>query len=262
METKLYIIISASCMSQMEVPFLMNNSPDLFGDSDPDDSWATYQLNDEEIDHEPGIFGKVRVHDDYWNIDYNDEYKKLYNFNVRNSMEISESNLDDMLKLANSLDKPIALLSHAHNVQQVMSWSKDKPVTVVQLLLDRWERDIEMWAMREYNDLMQDDRNANYSDYNHSETDLDVIVDAYVSQVKMSNALCESGLYDICIRQSQWQTLAGLYDFWDDLDIESPSVEWIQKYYESFFKKQEFNETLLTQLREKYEAHEEYHAIV
>ena len=64
----LYLICSHSCMSQMEVPFLLNNSPNLWGSCDPDENWAEYDLPqlDTSIDCEPGPFGSVRVHDDYW----------------------------------------------------------------------------------------------------------------------------------------------------------------------------------------------------
>ena len=50
----LYLICSHSCMSQMEVPYLLNNSPMLHGESQAGEHWASYELNGKQVDHEPG----------------------------------------------------------------------------------------------------------------------------------------------------------------------------------------------------------------
>ena len=57
----LYLVVSRSCINQMEIPYLLNNSPDLHGESSPGQHWAGYELDGNPIDHEPGPLGKVRV---------------------------------------------------------------------------------------------------------------------------------------------------------------------------------------------------------
>ena len=159
----LYLICSHSCLSQMEVPYLLNNSPMLHGESQAGEHWASYELDGKEVDHEPGPLGKIRVHDDYWNI--SDEDREWYNYDVRNTMEISTEQLDGLLNLVK--DKSIAVLLHAQNYEDIWKWSRNLPVMMIRTSVDSWDGDIVSWAAREYNYLMEDDRNANYSDDDH-----------------------------------------------------------------------------------------------
>ena len=49
---------------------MLNNSPDLHGTSFTGEHWATYELDGKSQQiFERGILGKIRVHDDYWNIE-------------------------------------------------------------------------------------------------------------------------------------------------------------------------------------------------
>ena len=107
----LYLICSHSCLSQMEVPYLLNNSPMLHGESQAGEHWASYELDGKEVDHEPGPLGKIRVHDDYWNI--SDEDREWYNYDIRNTMEISTEQLDGLLNLIKDKDdlKSVAAFS-------------------------------------------------------------------------------------------------------------------------------------------------------
>lgn len=254
MISKLYLICSHSCMSQMEIPFLLNNSPDVRESIDPDSCWATYELNNIEIDHEPGIFGKVRVHDDYWNID--DDGREFYNYEVRNTMHITSDQLDGLYTLYTQRGT-IALLLHAHNTDDIMRWAKDKQVMVITTAIGHWERDIELWAMREFNYLMEDDRNANYSDEDHSTRDLDQIVDAFIHRMHVDKEWRERDS-DVLLYQTEWQRIPDIYNLWSKVGLTPPPKEWIDKYIETFYNKQQFETSLLYDLREVYEAHDEY----
>ena len=216
----LYLICSHSCLSQMEVPYLLNNSPMLHGESQAGEHWATYELDGKEIDHEPGQLGKIRVHDDYWNI--SEEDKEWYNYDVRNTMEISTEQLDGLLNLIK--DKNIAVLLHAQNYQDIWKWSRNLPVIMIRTSVDNWDGDIVSWAAREYNYLMEDDRNANYSNDDHSWPGVETIVDNFISK----------------------KTL------WDSVGIEEPDQEWIHKYYDDFQSHQEIDRELAKELTDAY----------
>ena len=49
----LYLICSHSCLSQMEIPYLLNNSPMLHGESQAGEHWASYELDGKEVDLTP-----------------------------------------------------------------------------------------------------------------------------------------------------------------------------------------------------------------
>lgn len=238
-------------MSQMEIPFLINSSPDLGGPHDYEDHWATYELNGESIDHEPGIFGKVRVHDDYWNIDHDE--REYYNFEIRNNMYITTDQLDKMRQLAH-IKQGISLLSHCavDNVKVVMDWAEDKDdVCVITTAIGTWERDIELWAMREFNFLMEDDRNANYSKADHSLTDIHDVLVAYRHRIDV-DMQWRNEPSDVLLYQTDWQTLQGLKGMYSKLGISAPSNIWLENYLNNFYSKQEFNEELLMELAQEW----------
>ena len=248
----LYLICSHSCLSQMEVPYLLNNSPMLHGESQAGEHWATYELDGKEIDHEPGQLGKIRVHDDYWNI--SDEDREWYNYNVRNTIEISTEQLDGLLNLIK--DKSISVLLHAQNYQDIWKWSRNLPVIMIRTSVDNWDGDIVSWAAREYNYLMEDDVNANYSDDDHSWPGVETIVDNFISKKKFNNGVYnETEPYnhgDISLYQSQWSTITGLKTLWDSVGIEAPDQEWIHKYYDDFQSHQEIDRALAKELTDAY----------
>ena len=243
----LYLICSHSCMSQMEIPYLLNNSPMLHGDSQVGEHWAGYELNGEQIDHEPGPLGKIRVHDDYWNI--SDEDNKWYNYDVRNTMSITTEQLDGLLNLVT--DKSISVLLHAQNYEDIWKWSRSHPVLLVRTAIDEWDGNIVSWAAREYNYLMEDDYNNNHSEYNHAWPGIEEIVDQYVAKIKYNNEIRDVES-DIILNQSQWSTLEGLNTLWNIVGIDAPDQAWIQQYYDDFQNHQEINKELAKELTDAY----------
>lgn len=243
----LYLVCSHSCMSQMEIPYLLNNSPMLHGTSQAGEHWATYELNGEKVDHEPGKLGKIRVHDDYWNI--SDEDTQWYNYDVRNTMNITSDQLDGLLNLIK--DKSIAVLLHAQNYRDIWKWSRELPVVIIRTRIDEWDGNIVTWAAREYNYLMEDDRNANYSGDDHTWPGTQTIVDNFKSKVEFNNDIgdCEG---DIILNQSQWLTISGLDTLWDTVGIDSPDQNWIHQYYEDYQNHQEINTELAKELTDAY----------
>jgi hypothetical protein len=231
----------------MEVPYLLNNSPMLHGESQAGEHWASYELDGQEIDHEPGNLGKIRVHDDYWNISEQD--KQWYNYNVRNTMNISNDQLDGLLNLIET--KSIAVLLHAQNYNDIWKWSRGIPVILIRTKIDEWEGNIVSWAAREYNYLMEDDRNANYSNDDHTWKPTEEIVDNFIAKKQFNNEIDEdSG--DIILSQSQWSTIDGLNTLWDTVGIDSPDQNWIHQYYEDFQNHQEINQELAKEITDAY----------
>ena len=245
----LYLICSHSCISQMEVPYLLNNSPMLHGESQAGEHWASYELNGKQVDHEPGELGKIRVHDDYWNI--SDEDKEWYNYDVRNAMSISKEQLNGLLKLIEN--KSISVLLHAQNYKDIWRWSRGLPVLLIRTAIDEWDGNIVSWAAREYNYLMEDDSNNNHSGYDHTWPGVDTIVNEYNSK-KIYNNNIDEVEGDIILNQSQWSTLEGLNTLWNTVGIETPDQNWIHQYYEDFQNHQEIETELAKELTDAYNA--------
>ena len=245
----LYLVCSHSCLAQMEIPYLLNNSPDLHGESKAGDHYATYNLNNESIDHEPGILGKVRCHDDYWNL--TDQDKEYYNFEVRNELEIREDQLDALLNIVQ--DKSIALLLHAHNINDIWKWSRNKYVVVINASIGNWDMDIENWAMREYNYIMEDDRNANYSNQDHSWPGSKQVVQDFIHKKNIDREW-SSHMCDVALQQADWMQSPDIYNLWEKVGIESPSKQWIDSYLQDIKSKQEYNTELLNELRLEYDS--------
>jgi len=247
----LYLIISPSCLSQMEIPYLLNNSPDFFGEQPHNEHWATYELNGKEVDGEHGYFGTVRVHDDYWNID--DEDKAYYNFNIRNSMHLSRENFEGLLHFVHKYEN-IALLLHATNVEEIFSWTQGLPIIVIGAYMGSWRNDLEYWAMREFNDIMEDDVNANYSEDNHNFPGIEGVVDAFEQKQRADDAWYRKllGNCNALMEQEHWQRLERIHDIYSRFEITPPSSRWIQDYFTTFQNKQEYNIEALTELRNEY----------
>lgn len=246
----LYLVCSHSCMNQMEIPYLLNNSPDLHGNSQAGEHYASYELNGDPIDHEPGPLGKVRVHDDYWNL--TDQDRQWYNFEVRNTLEITTEQLDGLLNIIE--DKSIALLLHAHNHQDIWAWSRAKPVIVINTIITDWEDNIETWAPREYNYLMEDDRNANYSGADHRWPGCEAVATAFVARMHLDREDCNRQA-DRVIKQPQWMRAPEIYTLWDTVGITPPAKEWIDAYLDDYQQHQEYNLDLLAELRLAYDSH-------
>ena len=245
----LYLVCSRSCMAQMEIPYLLNNSPELHGDSKAGDHYATYQLDGKHIDHEPGILGTVRCHDDYWNL--SDEDTKYYNFEIRNELEIREDQLDELLNIIKN--KSVALLLHARNYKFIWKWSRNKPVIIINTIFGDWDMNIENWAMREYNDIMEDDRNANYSGVDHTWPGYEEVAQQFITQKNIDKDILEIDS-DILLEQADWMQVPNIYNLWDKVKITAPDKEWIDAYLKDIKSKQEYNLSMLDELRIKYDS--------
>lgn len=243
----LYLVCSHSCMNQMEIPYLLNNSPELHGESHPGQHYATYELNGKTIDHEPGPLGKIRVHDDYWNLEPAD--RQWYNYEIRNTLEISNEQLDGLLNIIEN--KSIALLLHAQNYKDIWQWSRSRPVIIIRTVIGDWEDNIVSWAAREYNYVMEDDANSNYSGYDHKWPGVDEIVKQFKHRLKIDNEIDDD--YDHLITQSQWMTLDNLPTLWETIGIEKPDQNWIYQYYEDYQNHQEINKELAQELKDAYQ---------
>ncbi len=246
----LYLICSHSCIAQMEIAYLFNNSPELYGESKAGENYATYQLNGKDIDHEPGILGKVRCHDDYWNLD--DYEKQYYNFEVRNTLEIRDDQLDGLLNI--SKNKSVALLLHAHNTKDIWKWSRSNFAVVVNATIGEWDMNIENWAMREYNDIMEDDRNANYSEQDHVFPGVQQIASNFIQKMYIDKLWKERNNYDFAIEQKDWMTTPDIYNLWEKVGLIPPSKEWIDEYLKDIKSRQEYNTQLLNDIRVEYDS--------
>jgi hypothetical protein len=219
----------------------------LHGESQAGEHWASYELDGKEIDHEPGELGKIRVHDDYWNI--SDVDNQWYNYNVRNTMNISNDQLDGLLNLIET--KSIAVLLHAQNYKDIWKWSRGIPVIMIRTRIDEWDGNIVSWAAREYNYLMEDERNANYSKDDHAWQSTETIVSNFNAKKQFNNEINDDE-GDITLNQSQWSTLDGLNTLWDTVGIDSPDQNWIHQYYEDFQNHQEINKELAKEITDAY----------
>lgn len=245
----LYLVCSRSCMAQMEIPYLLNNSPELHGTSSAGEHYATYQLDGNNIDHEPGILGTVRCHDDYWNL--SEEDSKYYNFEIRNELEIREDQLDELLNIVQ--DKSIALLLHAQNYKFIWKWSRNKPVIIINTIIGDWDMDIENWAMREYNDIMEDDRNANYSGVDHTWPGCKEVAQNFLKQKNIDKDILELES-DVLLTQADWMQASQIYKLWDKVKLMPPEKEWISAYIQDIKSKQQYNTELLSELRVEYDS--------
>jgi hypothetical protein len=232
----------------MEIPYLLNNSPDLHGKSGPGEHWAGYELNGEEVDHEAGPLGKIRVHDDYWNLD--DDDKKWYNYDIRNEMKISEEQLNGLLNISNRYS--IALLLHAQNFEEVWKWSRTQNVIIVNPIISQWSEAVQTWAAREYNYLMEDEKNANFSGYDHVWPGTQEVAKMFVERMKYDNVISGRDT-DRLITQPQWMTTPEIYTLWESVGIESPSREWIDAYIKDYNEHQEYDINKVNQLKDAYD---------
>ena len=87
---------------------------------------------------------------------------------------------------------------------------------MIRTRIDEWDGDIVSWAAREYNYLMEDDKNANYSeDDSVGYRGVETIVDNFIARKKFTNDIDEDNPGDVLLEQSQWTTLNGLDTLWD-----------------------------------------------
>ena len=145
---------------------------------------------------------------------------------------------------------------HAQNYEDIWQWSRNLPVIMIRTSVDNWDGDIVSWAAREYNYLMEDDRNANYSDDDHSWPGIETIVDNFISKKQFNNGVHDEDAPhnhgDILLQQSQWSTMSGLNTLWDSVGIDKPDQNWIHQYYEDFQNHQEINQELAKELTDAY----------
>lgn len=236
----------------MEIPYLLNNSPDFFGEQPHNKHWATYELDGKIVDGETGYFGTVRVHDDYWNID--DEDKNFYNFKVRNNMKLTKKEFDGLKHFIPKYNN-IALLLHAQNIEEIFEWSiAEDDILIIGAYMGSWRNDLEYWAMREFNSIMEDDVNANYSDDNHNFPGINGVVDSFINKKHVDSEWYDRllGNCNAPMEQEQWQRLDYLHRIYDRFKLVPPSKKWLQSYFTTYQGKQDYNIERLTQLRKEY----------
>jgi len=238
----------------MEIPYLLNNSPDFFGEQPHNAHWASYELNGETVDGETGHFGTVRVHDDYWHLD--DEDRNYYNFNIRNNLKLSQADFDGFRHFVNKYEN-CALLLHAQNIEEIFRYVCRRlpdDILVIGAYMGSWRNDLEYWAMREYNSIMEDDANANYSGVDHSFPGISGVVDAFEQKQRADDAWYRRllGNCNAPMPQEHWQRLERIHDIYSRFEITPPSSRWIHDYFTTFQSKQEYNIETLTELRTEY----------
>lgn len=243
----------------MELAYLLNNSPDFFGEQPHGSHWATYELNGETVDGETGVFGTVRVHDDYWHLDSED--RRYYNFNVRNSLKLSRADFEGFRHFTEKYDN-CALLLHAQNVEEVYRYASRRlrdSITVIGAYMGIWRNDLEYWAMREYNTIMEDDANANYSGVDHRFPGIHGVVNAFAQKRRADNAWLQRLIHntDYQFAQDNWQRLEQIPELYRKLGIQAPGARWIQDYYTTFQSRQEYNIPQLVELRMEHDARQE-----
>jgi len=114
----LYLICSGQNINQVEIPYLLNNSPMLHGESQAGEHWENSCLRD-----------------NCWNI--SEEDKNWYDNNIRNAIEISEEQFNGLLNLIK--DKSISVLLHAQNYEDIWKWSRNLPVMMIRTEIDGGE---------------------------------------------------------------------------------------------------------------------------
>lgn len=236
----------------MEIPYLLNNSPDFFGEQPHGLHYAGYSLNGVDVDGESGPFGTVRVHDDYWAID--DEDKEYYNFNIRNQEELTSREYLPLVKHFTGKYKNIALLLHATNIEELCSWYGEYPVFIVSAHMGNWDSNLEYWAMREFNDIMSDEANANYSTETHEFKDLNYVLDRFEHRINADldwRSRCSAWAH-YSLGQHIWCSESELYNVYNGCRVMQPSAEWMSGYYADLQSKQEYNVPALIQLREAW----------
>jgi hypothetical protein len=166
-------------------------------------------------------------------------------------MHISEEQLNGLLNISKKYS--IALLLHAQNYDDIWSWSRTQNVIIVNPVISHWEENVNTWAAREYNYLMEDDRNANFSGVDHVWPGTNEVAKTFIERMKFDDDIATWNC-DRLIKQPQWMRTPEIYTLWKSAGLESPSTEWIDNYIADYTAHQEHEQTLINELKEAYNA--------
>jgi len=139
----IYLVCTRSAISASALTYIINQSPQFY-------NTTHHNLY---ID-ENGTFNKAVTINDWWNISY--EYDKIYNKDVRNNETMS---LDTLRTLCDNwtIDKDIALFTHATNTNDIMKWRDEfnLPVKVITTVMGKnCFNYLDMYLKREYSSIM------------------------------------------------------------------------------------------------------------
>jgi len=139
----IYLVCTRSAISASALTYIINQSPQFY-------NTTHHNLY---ID-ENGTFNKAVTINDWWNISY--EYDKIYNKDVRNNETMS---LDTLRTLCDNwtIDKDIALFTHATNTNDIMKWRDEFNLPVKVITTVMWKNCfnyLDMYLKREYSSIM------------------------------------------------------------------------------------------------------------
>jgi len=139
----IYLVCTRSAISASALTYIINQSPQFY-------NTTHHNLY---ID-ENGTFNKAVTINDWWNISYG--YDKIYNKDVRNNETMS---LDTLRTLCDNwtIDKDIALFTHATNTNDIMKWRDEfnLPVKVITTVMGKnCFNYLDMYLKREYSSIM------------------------------------------------------------------------------------------------------------
>ena len=140
----IYLVCTRSAISASALTYIINQSPQFYN--------ITHQSL--YIDEDGESFSKAVTINDWWNIPHN--FAKVYNKDLRNNETMS---IDTLQKLCDAwtIDKDIALFTHATNTKDIMKWRDEfnLPVKVVTTVMGKnCFKYLDMYLKREYSSLM------------------------------------------------------------------------------------------------------------
>jgi hypothetical protein len=134
----IYLVCTRSAISASALTYIINQSPQFY-------NTTHHNLY---ID-ENGTFNKAVTINDWWNISY--EYDKIYN-NETMSLDTLRTLCDNW-----TIDKDIALFTHATNTNDIMKWRDEfnLPVKVITTVMGKnCFNYLDMYLKREYSSIM------------------------------------------------------------------------------------------------------------
>ena len=140
----IYLVCTRSAISASALTYIINQSPQFYN--------ITHQ--DLYIDEDGKGFSKAVTINDWWNVSH--DFAKIYTHDVRNNETMS---VDTLKALCDSwtINKDIALFTHATNTKDIMKWRDqyDLPVKVVTTIMGKnCFNYLDMYLKREYSSIM------------------------------------------------------------------------------------------------------------
>ena len=142
----IYLVCTRSAISASALTYIINQSPQFY-------NITHHSLY---IDEDGEGFSKAVTINDWWNIPH--DFAKIYNHDFRNNETMS---LDALKELCDSwtIDKDIALFTHATNTQDIMRWRDEfnLPIKVITTIMGKnCFKYMDMYLKREYSSLMNE----------------------------------------------------------------------------------------------------------